>query len=340
MRLKILFLSIALGISACTFEVAVETPGPETSLPLLPSSSATPQPSPVFTEIASPTQALSVPTAATGSPYQIQFAPNATWQDLVDSIDSGSSKTYLLDALAGQVMSISILPEISEQQGAFQLEIRGQDGVVLCPVKDYECAFWRGVLPSSQGYFITVTAQASSTFTLHVVINPPGVANQHFDYKDSQGRFTLSYTDYFVPAHYIGGSISKFEPELTLEFIDSQQYVQTNLSEAYFLFGLSDDPQQVSTCTQPVSLGGPEAVVGEVEINGIKFTRSEAQGVGAGNIYEQIYHRAAHNGVCYEITFFIHYTNIGNYAAGTVKEFDRAALLQKFEVTLSTLIAK
>lgn len=42
--LKKLFLSIVLGVSACTFEVAVQTPGLETSLPVFPSSSATSQP--------------------------------------------------------------------------------------------------------------------------------------------------------------------------------------------------------------------------------------------------------------------------------------------------------
>ena len=41
---KILFLSIALGVSACTFELAVETPQPEPSSPSLPTSSATAQP--------------------------------------------------------------------------------------------------------------------------------------------------------------------------------------------------------------------------------------------------------------------------------------------------------
>jgi len=44
MRLGIVFPSIVLGVSACTFEVAVQTPGPETSLPPSPSSSATSQP--------------------------------------------------------------------------------------------------------------------------------------------------------------------------------------------------------------------------------------------------------------------------------------------------------
>jgi len=41
--LRNLFLSMALGISACTSETAVQTPAPETSLPTFPSSSATSQ---------------------------------------------------------------------------------------------------------------------------------------------------------------------------------------------------------------------------------------------------------------------------------------------------------
>jgi hypothetical protein len=81
--------------------------------------------------------------------------------------------------------------------------------------------------------------------------------------------------------------------------------------------------------------------VGDVTINGNKFVRSEGAGVGAGNIYEQIYHRAVINGSCYEVTFYFHYTNIGNYAPDAgIKEFDRAALLQRFESILSTLVIK
>ena len=44
MRLKNLFLSIALGVSACTSEAIVQTPVPETSLPASPTSSATSPP--------------------------------------------------------------------------------------------------------------------------------------------------------------------------------------------------------------------------------------------------------------------------------------------------------
>lgn len=44
MRLILLFVGVVLGISACTFEVDVQTPGSETPLPVLPSSTDPPQP--------------------------------------------------------------------------------------------------------------------------------------------------------------------------------------------------------------------------------------------------------------------------------------------------------
>ena len=104
--------------------------------------------------------------------------------------------------------------------------------------------------------------------------------------------------------------------------------------------GVCNDPQQVSTCTQPASLGGPETALGETTVNGVNFTKSEATGVGAGNIYEQIYHRGVHNDSCYEVTYFVHYGNIGNYSPGAVTEFDRTALYQQLDEILASLILK
>ena len=139
---------------------------------------------------------------------------------------------------------------------------------------------------------------------------------------------------------YSGVQASKFLPEIALQYIDTKQYVPTNLSEAYFLIGSSADPQAVSTCTDPASLAAPEIVVGIEDINGVAFTKSESIGAAAGNMYEQIFYRTVHQNTCYEITYFIHSTNVGNYTPGTVNEFDRALLLEKFDQTLSTLVLK
>ena len=95
-----------------------------------------------------------------------------------------------------------------------------------------------------------------------------------------------------------------------------------------------DDAQTVSTCTQP--LPQLETVTGQKTINGYVFTQSEAVGVGAGNIYDQVIYRTVYNSICYEAVFYMHSGNIGNYTPGTVIEFDRNELVQKFEGILAT----
>jgi hypothetical protein len=44
--------------------------------------------------------------------------------------------------------------------------------------------------------------------------------------------------------------------------------------------------------------------------------------------------------VCYEVIYFIHYTNIGNYTPGTVTEYDSAALMKKLNNVLATFTIK
>jgi hypothetical protein len=314
-------------------------------------ASATPSPNPDLTATPIPLPATSAPTPEPTSQgnisehpeppvRQIVFSHNATVQSVPGGLDAGESLTYSLNAFQGQVMSVSIHTQQPESQNSFQLEIKGRDGVVLCPIENYGCPFWRGSLPSTQEYFITVSSQVSDLYSMEVAINPIGTANQYFTHSDPLGRFTLSFSDEFSYANYPGAQVYKFRPELVLQYIDTPQYIPTNLSEAYFMIGISDDSRQITTCTEPASISGTETNVGEVNINGISYTRSEVQGAAAGNIYEVIYHRTVQNDRCYEVIYFMHYGNIDNYVPGEVKEFDRAALLQKFEDILATVIYK
>jgi hypothetical protein len=346
-----LILFVLLFTSACSFQVDVlQPPSAAPTLPPSPTSVvSTPTLTvmmPTFTQtpLPSPTSSpLPVPTLVSSNSsdiVSIVFAPNATAKSVGGNIAEGASQLYSLSAFQGQMMSVSILPEKPDQQNTFQLQITGRDGAILCPKKDESCSFWRGALPSTQQYLIKVKAAATGAFDMRVAIDPPGTVSQTFDYADPQGRFTLSYSDDFAPAYYNGGEITKTAPAISLQYIDTEQFSSTNLGEVYFFIGWSDDPQQVSTCTQPASLGGPEAVLGETTVNGINFTKSEATGVGAGNVYEQVYYRTVHNGSCYEITYFVHYGNIGNYPPGAVTEFDRTALYQQLDEILASLILK
>jgi hypothetical protein len=345
MRFKLFSLLLILVLSACSFQVEVlNTPTPPASETLaLPDSptptvtfsqnlSATPPPTSTATNTALPIQ------AGNENITPIHFAPDGTYVDIIDSIPAGKSKTYSVNAMKGQVMSVSFHQNEESEWTYITMRIVGDDDMVLCAS---DCQFWRGVLPATENFYVTVSPSSdASDFVMRVAIDPPGVVTQSFLYENKYRNATLSYTDMFAPTFFPGAQVTRIEPELELEFIDTQAYDKTNLIEAYFLFGSSTDAQLVSTCTQPASLGGPETVTGTVPVNGIPFTKSEASGVGAGNIYEQVYYRVVHNAVCYEITYFIHYANIGNYPAGEVTEFDQASLLQKFDEILSTLFLK
>lgn len=343
MRLKLLTLFVIIVISGCTFQVdVIETPTPGTTV--LPIESSTPTLVPASDNSATPMLVPTINLTNTSLPasingpadpvHPIQFAPDGTYADIIDSIKAGESKTYSVRAMKGQVMSVSFRLNDETEWAYITLRIIGADGSLLC-VDD--CQFWRGALPATQDYFVTlIPAADASEFMMRVAVNPPGAATQSFVYENKYRNATLSYTDVFAPASLQGAPMYRIPPELTLQYIDTQSYTDTNLIEAYLLFGSSTDSQVVATCTEPVVLDAAETVVGEVTFNRVTFTKTESSGVGAGNVYEQTHYRAARNDTCFEFTYFIHYGNIGNYDPSTVTEFNREALLQSFDEVLST----
>ena len=282
-------------------------------------------------------------SAPAGELNVIQFNANGTHADITDSLAFGSSKTYSINAMKGQIMSISILPQIPDGGwGYIPIQVRGADGSVLCPKStDSECMFWRGALPSSQDYYVTLTPNGDvPQFVMRVAVNPPGKDVQYFQYNNFATGLTLTYPDTFAPAIPVVGNY-KTDPDLTLNFIDSQAYDKTNLSEVYLFVSSTSDSQVVATCTEPNEKGGgPEQLIGDEVVNGHTFVHSTSDGAGAGNYYQQEIYRMVSEDVCHEVIYFIHYTNIGNYPPDTVKEFDRDAIFQELYGVFSTFTLK
>jgi hypothetical protein len=281
---------------------------------------------------------IASPPATVGGPvdsvYPLQFGPNGTYVDVIDSIQGGDSKTYSVRAMKGQMMSVSIHQNEETAWTYITMRVVGADGSVLCAG---ECEFWRGALPATQDYFVTITPSAdASDFVMRLAINPLDAETQSFLYENKYRNASVSYSDLFAPAVFPGAPMYRIPPELSLRYIDTQSYEKTNLIEAYLLFGSSTDAQVLAACTEPITLDAGERVTGDRLIGGVSFTKTESSGVGAGNVYEQIHYRAVAAGTCFEFTYFIHYGNISNYDPAAVTEFDREALLQKFDDVLST----
>jgi hypothetical protein len=350
MKKILLFVFLLLFITACAAPTSAPVKTSVIQNTALPTEAVQFTPIPTFTaevqQTIQPTAGFPTftpPTALSGQPSQIRFVANGTYTDVTDAIATGSSKTYSINAMKGQIMSISILPQIPDGNwGYIPMQVKGADGSILCPqLADSECMFWRGALPSSQDYFVTLTPNGDvPQFVMRIAINPPGKDVQYFQYNNPATGMSLTYPDTFAPAVPVVGNY-KINPELTLHFINSKTYDKTNLGEVYMFIGSSSDAQTVATCTQPnQNGGGPEYPVGNEVVNGLTFVHSTSEGAGAGNYYQQEIYRMVSKNVCYEVVFYIHYTNASNYTPGTVTEFDRDAVMQSFYDIFSTLTIK
>jgi hypothetical protein len=340
---KILFLLLVVLLSACAAPaVESETVQSDQITPTVVFTPVT-----TFTAIPPtipPTEAFPTftpPTAEPGQPNEIHFAANGTYADVTDKIAAGGSKTYSLNAMQGQVMSVSILPQ-ANAASTISMQIKGRDGSVLCPKSaDEQCLFWRGMLPVSQDYFVTLAPDGEGVqFVMRVAINPPDRGFQYFDFKSASG-LSLTYPDTFAPALPVLGNY-KTEPVLALQLIDSELYEKTNLSEVYLMFSSTSDAGIVSTCTEPNQNGGggPENPVGEEVVNGLTFVHTTTEGAGAGNYYQQEIFRTVQNNACHEVVFFIHFTNVSNYTPGTVTEFNRDAVMRNLQAVFSSFAIK
>jgi len=117
------------------------------------------QPLPTSTFLTQPTDmpmaSTSLPQASVGDITPIHFVENGTYADVEVSIPAGANRSYSINAMKGQIMSISLLPKIEEGQWGYgHFKLSGADGTVLCPADlNSECMFWRGVLSSSGNIF-------------------------------------------------------------------------------------------------------------------------------------------------------------------------------------------
>jgi hypothetical protein len=100
--------------------------------------------------------------------HRIQFPPGGTSATIDDSVGIGEVDLYVLQAMAGQNMSV----DVYAPKGNAVIAIWGADGVVL--ISDHAGAHnWSGPLPKNQDYYISVSAVegTSTSYTLTVAIS-------------------------------------------------------------------------------------------------------------------------------------------------------------------------
>lgn len=117
------------------------------------------------------------------------------------------------------------------------------------------------------------------------------------------------------------------------------RFPKTNFADAAVTIGY-DKAANESVC---LTMKAPENSSGfsiPETINGLKFFKATASGVGAGNIYTQRLFRTYRNGDCLEIVETIHTGNIGNYPAGTVTEVNKEPIWNELDLIAHSITFK
>jgi heat shock protein HslJ len=111
---------------------------------------------------------ISIPTPASGE-KRIEFTPGATVATVSGQLNASASDQYVLNASAGQTMSINL----TFSEGAAILVVWGEDGNVL--LSDHaEASSFQMVLPTTQDYHIMVHGrpEGPTAYTMTVSIPP------------------------------------------------------------------------------------------------------------------------------------------------------------------------
>jgi membrane-bound inhibitor of C-type lysozyme len=93
-----------------------------------------------------------------------------------------------------------------------------------------------------------------------------------------------------------------------------------------------------TSCSANLFLENAKAT--EMSSGDTAYSVASTTGAGAGNRYEETVYAIPGTNPCLAIRYMIHYGVIDNYPTGSVKEFDKAALLSEFDAIRSTLVVR
>ena len=149
---------------------ATDTPMPDAAATNTPTATAMPTPptatattAAVAPPTVTPTLAPATATPQSPAGIRVLFDAGATDTWVTGQLAGATSRTYILGIAEGQLI------DISDPTGAhLEMTIQGADGTVVKPQGQ---PFFRGVVPSSQDYLVTLTAgNATEDYSLYIII--------------------------------------------------------------------------------------------------------------------------------------------------------------------------
>lgn len=142
--------------------------------------------------------------------------------------------------------------------------------------------------------------------------------------------YSVKYpSDFILNAPYAYGEFGPKKPIYGAKFIiPGTMATGTNLSPDS---GVSvEQLPRAKNCTGDIYLKA-DVKAHTITESGTEYSFASSTGAAAGNLYEEQVFALATSSPCTAVRYFIHSSNIGNYPAGMVREFDRGALLTAFD---------
>ena len=185
--------------------------------------------------------------------------------------------------------------------------------------------------------FIEEGAEQKQTYTGCIVVapDPTNTLSQIFATSSLLGltiRFPQNYTaDQKYVYQALGPGLQINGVKFT---IPSSATTGTNLSKDTYL-SVEVQPK-VTTCSASLFLDSKKTTT--FTDNGVDYSVATGTDAGAGNIYDEAVFAISGSSPCTAVRYFIHSGNIGNYPAGSTKEFDKAGIINEFDNIRRSLI--
>ncbi|PIR83916.1 hypothetical protein COU18_00675 [Candidatus Kaiserbacteria bacterium CG10_big_fil_rev_8_21_14_0_10_51_14] len=149
--------------------------------------------------------------------------------------------------------------------------------------------------------------------------------------------YSVSYSrDFTLDSAHTYEGVSPTKPIYGVRFtIPIAMATGTNLSSDTYLS--VEQLPRAQNCTGDIYLLA-NVKANTLTENGVDYSLASSTEGAAGNRYEEMVYALADSKPCTAVRYFIHSTSIGNYATGTVREFDRVALLAAFDTIRASIV--
>ena len=197
---------------------------------------------------------------------------------------------------------------------------------------DESIVFWN----KGNGLIFMENNQQTYTGCLQVADDPGGLPKS---YENGAMGFSLRYpTGFIVDDMFVYQELGPGKDIHGVKFtIPTSMATGTNLGKDSYL-SVENIPN-VQTCNASIFLdAGKGLTLKTVDDSGTTYSIASSSGAGAGNRYEETVYAIPGTNPCLALRYFVHYSVFENYPAGTVKEFDKTALLDTFDLIRRTIV--